>query len=205
MTTQTIDQDNPTCTVCGKTDLRSWTLTIRDNVCVAAHCSDCEDARTLAAYREDGVLTSRNTLSASLIAFYAREARERRPCDPMWLDIADATKRLTTHVKAFDRDVWFGGLQAQYAKTKHGLSCAPFQTDIGECGMLVGGSGGRAMMTLTVGDAMVTVITDETSKTSRMGLQGIHATEAQAVAILTGALHAWRKGLAMTGSPAFVA
>lgn len=194
--TTAINMDDPTCTDCGAQHLTaySWTET-PDGVPASVWCMDCKDKHALADYRADGRLTTRLTMAASMKAFYAREAREKSDCDPTWLEIADASQRVHAHGKRFDREVWFGGLQKQVRAAKRaGMEATPISSTLGHITMLTFTTAGRALMTLRTDTAEVTLITAEDESTSRMGVQGIDATEVEAITLIDTVIRAWKAG-----------
>lgn len=124
------------------------------------------------------------------------------------LNVDRAVQRLHEVVKTFEREVWYAGVQkiVQDAKT-HGMSAKEtLEVDGEKVKFLVFASAGRCMITLDTPTRDVTVITaeDEAPNSDHrgpkplgegpMGLQGIHATEAQAVALLEAAIAAWKRG-----------
>lgn len=196
-----IDRNDPRCTDCGAYPLRAYSITSVGGRPIAAHCARCEERRTLRRYAATRRLGSGLVIVATIQAFGAREARNKVPCDPRWLEIADATERLQALLKRVDREVWFGGLQSLANAWPTGLTSAPFPTEAGPAELLVSVSAGRALVTVRADGAEVTAITAATESTSRMGLQDVAATEQQATELLTGAIAAWSKGLALAEAP----
>lgn len=176
-------QEDPThCDLCRKPIDGCWsqTLNARGEV-IESRCMPCDAARRLTAYRETGRLTTRLVESAQIDQALGKRAN---------LDVLADYETVAPHIKRFERDVWFGGLQAlaRNAKTKgtsaeaNGLKLLCFTM----CG--------RAMMTIDEPDASVTTITEEDSSESRMGLRGIDATADRAVELLIKVRRLWKAG-----------
>lgn len=107
-----------------------------------------------------------------------------------------SVERVRAEVREFDRGVWFGGLQkAVRASRTKGLSAKePVSSPLGPVKVLAFAMAGRAMITLDAATCSVTVITAEDDTEPRMGIQGIDATEAEALALLLAVRTAWTAG-----------
>lgn len=113
--------------------------------------------------------------------------------------MSEAYERICLVIKEFEREVWFGGLQEWLqAEPTRGMSHRPSSwdrlRDIPAVGVLTFVTAGRAVITLQRGDAIITVIAAETGSDDRIGLQGIHATEEQAIGLLRDAIAQWKAG-----------
>lgn len=190
--------DYPDCGVCTKKKLQRYGVQCdaEGNV-IKVYCTECGDKIDLDRHTESKRLRSSLCLTASLKAFYALETtRDRRPCDPRYLEIDAAMKRVQVVVERFDALVWFKGLQkiVRASKTR-GMKSNPIEVEgLGPMEILEFSSAGRAVMTLDTKTASVTVITAEDEDTSRMGWQGIDGTEEEAILMLDTAIEAWTAG-----------
>lgn len=118
-----------------------------------------------------------------------------KPWDVRWLDVAEASERVRLCLKSdFEPRVWFGGVQDIVRRSSAAGLRAECDTAVGKVEMLVFSTAGRCLMQLDTPTSRVTVIADETSPSPRSGIQGIDATEADAVALLTAASDAWVAG-----------
>lgn len=164
-------------------------------------CDPCHRDEMYAAYQETGRITTSLSMDASMThydPYFGPMASHER-----WrsiVNIHDAMVRVQYIAKLFERSVWFPSIQEIVKKSStHGLSSKEkFSTPIGMAKFLAYAIAGRAMITLETDDAMVTLITDDTSKESRMGVQGIFATEDEACGLITAAIDAWRDGKIQT-------
>lgn len=120
------------------------------------------------------------------------------PWDMRWLDVAEASERVHAAVKernGFERAVWFGGMQKMVrASKKSGMSAPPVETTFVTLALVTFCSAGRCMIQLDSPTSRVTLITAEDEDEARMGVQGIDATEAEALSMLDAAVHFWREG-----------
>ena len=103
--------------------------------------------------------------------------------------VASANNHIEAEVKLFEREVWFNGLQdfARGASTK-GTSLGGFPD--GHT-LMCYTMCGRAAITIESPVASVSVLTDETSQESCMGLNGLDGTEEQVIGLLRWARDIW--------------
>ena len=117
------------------------------------------------------------------------------PWDTRWLDIAEASERVTAFMKTvFEPLVWFGGVQELVKGSPSRGFKAEASTEMGPVKMLVYTIAGRCLIQLETGITRVTVIADESSPEPRSGIQGINATEADAIRLLKVSTEAWKAG-----------
>lgn len=128
-------------------------------------CFECSDKERYAKYKENKIINSRLLCDA----YYLNDA-----------ELSISIEAIHAKAKEFERVVWFGGMQKTVvASHRSGMS---FEAE----GVKVMSfcSAARCMITMEEGDKMVTLITEEKSKEHRMGVQGIYATEEDAIALL---------------------
>jgi hypothetical protein len=189
------------CAVCHKACGHGFTATcdVQTGVVRRVVCDECRRDELFRLYRDTGCITSSLMMEASLR--YCRGVELGKMFDGpagRWdtiCKIHDSIVRIQYMVERFQKLVWFDGLQRIVRRSStFGLSSQKkFHTAVGLARMLVGSTAGRALMTIETDDASVTVIADETAAPgeSKMGIQGISATEDQAMEILMGTTTAW--------------
>lgn len=183
----------PDCSTCPATKLNAYSARCDANGEVQrVVCFECDRGERLAEFDTNKVLTSRLAMDAALkgdesCPSFLDKDLERRA---RWIEINAASKRIHTEIKAFERVVWFGGLQAQDA------ACEWKGMKHDADGLLVMSYSmcGRTMITMERGDVSVTVITATDESEPRMGMQGIRATEADAVKLLRDVCSLWTAG-----------
>jgi len=144
-------------------------------------CHGCHGRISLDNFGETGYLST-SLIMASLVGGGA--------VDPEREAVRESYERVTAGIKAFESEVWFGGLQALVRSCdSSGMSLVHEGTS-----MLTFCSAGRAMITVQDEDGEITVIADETSNESRTGLQGLHGTEKHVLSLLERARSAWASG-----------
>jgi hypothetical protein len=114
-------------------------------------------------------------------------------------------ERLKVAVKTFEREVWFAGLQACVeVESKAGMADTKTVWDhlLGEdlVEMLTFVTAARVMITLQRRGVFLSVVVAEHGTESTMGIQGLHATEAEAMELLQIAQAQWKAGRRPTGS-----
>jgi hypothetical protein len=111
-----------------------------------------------------------------------KRMREQANLAHEYRKIAEEYEAVHAAVKVFERNVWFSWLKTYWNDTRD----RGHNSQIAGLEMLLWGCAGRVVMTLRdpVTDASVTVITDDSSDTPRMGIQGIDATAADALRLL---------------------
>lgn len=183
------------CVKCGATDLRGYRFTPGPNgEETNVTCLDCADNENLDQWEKDKRLTGRLLVTASLKAFYATEAREKRTCDPRWLRINEDNQRLHAVVKDFEREVWLKGFGKAVEDDDHrSLKTDPFPTEVGEATLMTYTLAGRIMLTFDTKTVSFTSITAEHEGLERacMGVQGVDGTVEEAEALVRGAIRAY--------------
>ena len=108
-----------------------------------------------------------------------------------YASVNESMERVTRALKTvYEPDCWFGGL-ATFVRPE------PVKGHSGEAEglkMLSYCMVGRAVQTLSIGDASITLITAEDEDVPRMGVQGIAATEERAIEMLVKATDLWKSG-----------
>lgn len=151
-------------------------------------CFDCDRQERHEAYAETNVLTTKIAMDS---AIYEVRREDNRTAPDLLLDRAvRELADVRADYKAFERIVWFGGLQAMVrAASFRGFRADFTMLDGTEARALVWSCAGRTVITIETADeaAQVSVITADDSNEPVMGLQGILATKAQALALLDAA------------------
>ena len=194
-------QNVPNCTKCKALTNGRCTYVWENHVLKENLCHKCGSQHDLEEYRKSGkrlrsFLTMENQLELYHLDmkkswdFYNRNFLEDLKSR---IEIQQAVDKIYDKIKEFESAVWFGGLKAIINKsTTSGVSArAPKLNDFK---VLTFCSAGRTMFTLEDKDASVTAICAEDSETSTMGMQGIDATEEQAVKLFNSAIRLWKDG-----------
>lgn len=169
-------------------------------------CRDCYTKELYADYIKSGNITTRLWTDATITLMDAHDFGVRginRPTRDRWRDVCDindAMVRVAYAAKFFEKSVWFGRcayfpplqIISQKSSMKGMSAKNKFKTPYGDAKFLVYTMAGRAMITLETDKASVTLITDESSSESRMGVQGICATGDQACEIIMAAIETWK-------------
>lgn len=194
-------QDVPNCTRCKAPNNGHSTYVWENHVLKENLCRKCGSKDDLENYRKNdkrlrSFLTMENQLELYHLdmkkdwGFYNREFLEDLKSR---IEIQQAADKIHDKIKEFESTVWFGGLKTIINKaTTSGVSAsAPKLNDFK---VLTFCSAGRTMFTLQDRDASVTAICAEDSETSTMGMQGIDATEEQALKLFNSAIRLWKEG-----------
>jgi hypothetical protein len=117
----------------------------------------------------------------------------------------ESYERLKVAVKDFEREVWFNGLQDWInAESQRGMADSKTVWDhlLGEdcVEMLTYAIAARVMITLQRRGIFLSVVVAEHGTENSMGIQGLHATEAEAMELLQVAQDQWKAGRRPTGS-----
>ena len=208
---------NPKCDRCGTPNLHVYGAPVTDKgEVIEVYCDPCKDIETLATWDQDHRLHSRDTMTATLKTYRT----DKTGVDPRWFEIADASARIHDHVKAhFEPSVWFGHAGGPFTTTPveyGGRSCGFGKGQAmakvvraSKNSWMVSGdvvetagtytvktwcTAGRCLIEIESAVARITLITAEDEDTMRMGVQGIDATEAEAMDLLNRAEMAWLAG-----------
>lgn len=184
-------------------------------------CKMCRDDETLSDWSKDHRLYSGATLEAAMRCYEGRTPKPGESVDCRWQEIHDASNWVQANVKAnFEPSVWFGHAGEVWTKTPDpsgfghtaGLGKGRVMMTIvkksqwnyltsgriteGEFVFVVNTwcTAGRALIEIESKTARLTLITEDGSELLRMGIQGIDATEAEALELLGRAEMAWRGG-----------
>lgn len=194
------DPPDPTaCDRCAASLERGWSERWRDDKRVEAVCFGCDEAERLKAYIDARVITTKLMIRAAIEAV-------RRECgkgmqDPesarALAEVKRSTDKIHWIVKEFERRAWFGGLQAQVLAAAHRGFRATFGATGTEFCVLVYSLTSKTMITIESADESqsISIITTNNKTEPIMGIQGICATETQAIAMLTGARAAYESGM----------
>jgi len=184
------------CAVCQRdcTDL-GWVQRIADDKVTRTTCTECDADERFRRYADTGYIDTWLMTQAMLVAegYGRNKSAERRKLS---LDIHGACDGLRELVNRFELVVWFGGMQkfARDSKYKGTSAAKPVASPWGEVKVMCYTMCGRAMITLDAPSCDVTVITEEDASESRMGLNGLHATAAEARGLLQAVIDAWTRG-----------
>ena len=184
-------------------------------------CDVCKNIETLSDWSKDRRLYSSATLTAALNCYEGRKARPGENLDSRWFEIHSAYNRVNNHVKEnFEPSVWFGHAGQPWTRTPDkdgfghtagmgsGRAMMPLVKNSRHShltsGKIVEGattyvvntwcSAGRALIEVESAKARITLITEDGSPLLRMGIQGIDATEAEAIELLGRAESGWLAG-----------
>ena len=217
------DIHDPMCDRCKTPHIERWTAICdaKTGDVKEVICSVCKDNQTLADWSKDHRLYSSATMTAALNTYEGRRGRPGETVDSRWFEINSASNRVQHHVKEhFEPSVWFGHAGQPFTKTpdKDGFG---YTAGMGKgrammplvykskhshltSGKIVEGeltyvvntwcTAGRALIEVESDKARITLITEDGSKLLRMGIQGIDATEAEAIELLGRAETAWLAG-----------
>lgn len=195
-TTEETTKDPTNCDRCRANLERGWSE--RDGVRVEAVCFACDTGERREAYAETDVFTTKIMTAAAIYSVRLEYGRENR--DPLLDRALRDTQAIRTAAKAFERDVWFAGLQDDVRKAPTKGSRASFTIGDVPCVLLAWACAGRVLFTFEPEDDsyQVTLITAEDETRPVMGIQGVSATRAQAVALIDAATAALRGGVGFT-------
>lgn len=194
----TVEIDETKCGSCGKSVVDGRTVrTFQDGKVIAVTCVECDMAERIKLYEETGHMTTW-LLTEACLGAYDRQKYESR-CNPTGTPferINASSARIQEAAKRFEEEVWFGGLKPIVkACPIRGMKAAPLKTPFGDVTAMLWVCAGRCMFTLDAPKCDVTVITAEDDGDRRcMGVQGLHATEAEAVGMLDAVTGAWKDG-----------
>lgn len=215
--------ERPTCTRCKALRVERWTAICdaKTGDVKEVICKMCRDNETLADWSKDRRLYSSATLEAAMLCYEGRKARPGENLDSRWMEIHSASNRVHAHVKEnFEPSVWFGHAGAPFTRTPDkdgfghtagmgaGRAMMPLVYKSKHShltsGKIVEGAvtyvvntwctAGRALIEVESDKARITLITEDGSPLLRMGVQGIDATEAEAIELLGRAESAWLAG-----------
>jgi hypothetical protein len=173
------------CMRCDSDLERGYSSRYVNNECKEVICFKCDKKETLSDFLKTKVLTTRLIMDNSMDLFYYVESIR----DPKRIQIQDlseleslktkleiqiASLKIQEKIKAFEKKVWFAGLQEKVLATKCRGVSAKLKTHC-YLSVLTYTIAGRTMITIEDKDSSVTCVADETSKESRTGLQGINA------------------------------
>ena len=163
---------------------------------VESICFDCDRREHREAYASTDVLTTKIVMDS---AIYEVRRESNRTAPDLLLDRAvRELADVRTSYKAFERIVWFGGLQARVrAASFRGFRADFTMLDGTAARALVWSCAGRTVITIEIAaeTAQVSIITADDSDDPVMGLQSIRATKGQAVALLDAACVRLANGL----------
>lgn len=174
-------------------------------------CDPCDRVQRVKRYTVDDLLSTQLMIDASIMnaRVGSEDERLRRlgytpevvaALAEVWHDIA----AIERHVRRFEREVWFAGLQKIVrASCSSGMS---FTFPNNGPKFLLLCSAGRCMMTIEAKTHSITLITAEDEGPNHeargpkppgqgpMGIQGIDATVSQAIELVREAVDVWKSG-----------
>lgn len=205
-------QDEPTnCHTCNASLERGYSYRYKNNILVSALCFNCASDRDLNEYRETNVLVTSfctdNTLKlydepsvkkfiwgAGDVSSNLQSLENILPSlsGELQLRVGAHISFLKVYqkIKTFEQDVWFKGLQDLVRPSKD----RGFSAKDGNLTVMTYSMAGRCMITIEDDKASVTMLCDESAKTSSMGDRGIRATESQAIGLLDRAVKGYQDG-----------
>ena len=168
-----------------------------------AICFDCEEVESVYQFNKDRVLTSRLMTSAVLNASHDEYRVKRgsrsygepeRRYAAMYRLVYASYEKVRLEVKRFEQAVWFAGLQAQVQKATHRGFKMTFSDDGVDTIAMVYSLAARTQITIERGDTQIMLITAEDETSPVMGINGLRATEQQAIDLLKSAAGAFKSG-----------
>lgn len=156
-------------------------------------CVDCDMGERFERYKKTEVIDTKLLVAATLDSMRDdyKEVRFLRYL-PWSCAIHASSEAINAHVKAFEREVWFGGLQEWVqASEMRGASA-----QVGDIKINALASAGRWRATINGPneDYYIDVLCAEDATKSTMGLNTIRATEEQAISLLKTITRAWKDG-----------
>lgn len=185
--------DPTTCDRCGASLERGWCKLWSDGTLLESICFGCNDAEHIKLYRETKVLTSTVTVMASIDKVHREYDK---PCATgnreLLIAVWASCAKIFTEIKAWERAVWFGGLQAAVRAAKF----RGFRLDFPGGSALVYSIAAQTQITIetTDGSAQITLITAEDETQPVMCQNSIRATEDQALGLLAALQKAFVEG-----------
>jgi hypothetical protein len=217
------DIHDPMCDRCKTPHIERWTAICdaKTGDVKEVICSMCKDNEALNDWSKDRRLYSSTTMTAALNCYEGRKPRPGESLDSRWFEIHSAYNRVQAHVKEnFEPSVWFGHAGQPFTRTPDkegfghtagrgkGRAMMPLVYKSNHShltsGKIVEGAltyvvntwctAGRALIEVESAKARITLITEDGSELLRMGIQGIDATEDEAIELLGRAETAWLAG-----------
>lgn len=198
-----MELEHKICQTCSASLEQGYCYKYQDGVVVSALCFSCNDKEVLATYRSNRILrTSLLTSHINYIydlkgyeLFYrgnvAKEAE--RQDNLLKLEIFLSTEKIRNRIKAFEQKVWFSGLQELTHKSRvKGVSAKTNRSD--EFAVLTYTMAGRVMFTIENVAASITTLCSDSGSESTMGIQGISASEQEALDLLDKAIELFQTG-----------
>jgi hypothetical protein len=184
------------CEKCQTSLERGYASIYQNDNLIRCICFKCDDEEVFQNYLKDKKLTTKLTMHNTMVLydFNGRDAIREKNIFLLEelkhrIDIQLATTKIQLKLKEFEKKVWFNGLQNKVNASKaRGLSAKPKGNDLDNFCVLVYSMAGRVMITIEDDHCSVTAITSDTGSESCMGLQGVCATEEEALSIITMAI-----------------
>ncbi len=168
--------DPTNCSTC-KTSLAEsgWVSYYKDNELISSVCIGCDLVEKFMEWHKSGHITTPLHLHAILSK------------DQIYNRIRMSGERIREEIDRFSRWVWAGGLGHLVRESNERGHRADLAADT----MLVWSCAGRTAITLETTGASITLLAATDEPQGRMGLQGISATESQALRLLSVFSEAW--------------
>lgn len=186
--------DPTNCDRCQASLGRGWSQRYRDDVLLESICFDCDNTEQIDAYEKTKVLTSKVTVMAAIDEVHREYGKPSTVGHrETMIAVAASVERIRGRIKAWERAVWFGGLQAQVLAADF----RGFRMDFPGGTALVYSLAGRTQITIETTDesAQVSLITADNEREPVMGQNSIRATEDQAIGLILASQDAFGAGV----------
>lgn len=194
-------KDATNCTRCRASLERGCQYVWVDHVLTDSICHKCGNKEDLAQYLRTGKRLRSFFTTSNMLTLYHTEIKKSWDFQNrdfleelrVRIEAQQSVDRIHDKIKEFESTVWFGGLQDIIRKSKvSGVSAR--SPNFNDFKVLTYCSCARTMFTFSDKDSDVTAITEEDSDEHRMGMQGIDATESEAIRLINLAISLWKDG-----------
>lgn len=177
-----MSQELQICVTCKDETTEYWTSWNSKGEVTKYECDSCVCRGRIKDYEETGYLTSKLIMEANLAThkYNGSYYRDEQPSQTH-INVAEACKRLEVSIRAFQTNVWFNGMKTQINAEKRvaGMSASHDSFKI-----LTFCTAGRCMLTLEEANVSLSIVADETSDISNIGLQSCYGTEKELLSLL---------------------
>lgn len=184
------------CSHCGVDCSDYYVDTLNEkNERLSSSCHKCDSNRRFDDYVRTARISTRLLTEVAIRTVHLEYGHSVERAN-LVLELQKHRDDIQGKVQQFDGEVWFGGLQSIVQKsTMKGMQARELiESSCGPVKLMTYAIAGRAMFTLDAPKCSITLITDETSPSSRMGVQGIDATAAEAIELISSVCLAWKNG-----------
>lgn len=179
--------DPTNCMRCYASLERGWTDIFVGGKLTESICFSCSKAEQLSEFSRTGRLTTQLITWAAIDRARAENGRAVPNSTPPTL--LTSLTVIEAEVLHWQQAVWFAGLQQKVRKAKY----RGMRLSHGDSKTLVWSSAGRVLFTIEGTDGHITLIAAEEG-VSVVGIQGIYATEPEALRLLTDSREAYKAG-----------